>query len=77
MKLFLSLEDIPIGSIWMAASGASYGKIVVDKKMKTKDVIVRDFVLRDGKKVFEGDLRRIDWYKLQYRYYLVQPAEKS
>lgn len=75
MEGFLSIEDIPIGSVWVAADGGSYGKIVVDKMMKAKDVVVRDFVLKEGKKVFQGELRRIDWFKLQYRYYLVE--EKS
>ncbi len=76
MKEFLSYEDIPLHSTWMAADGTSHGKIVVDKMDRNKDIVIRDFVVQEGKKVFKEDLRRIDWFKLQYRYFLVRPDEK-
>jgi hypothetical protein len=64
---FMPLEDIPLGSIWMAADGGSYGYVVYDKNFVTEDVLVRGF------NSLGWQLKTtIDGFKLQYRYYPVK-----
>ena len=70
MKDLLDFDKIPIGSIWLAADGGSYGHKVVGKKDTVKGIIVQPFVLRQGERVFDKETTTIDWFKLQYRYYL-------
>jgi hypothetical protein len=68
MDDFISIKDIPIGSIWMAADGGSYGYIVQGKK-DNGDVVCRGFSVNGW---YEDNPFEIDWFKLQYRYYLVK-----
>lgn len=61
---FLKFEEIPIGSWWAMASGSKYGYCVTGKDARTSTV----FVLSTA-----GEIRTIDYFKLQYRYKLVVP----
>ena len=56
---YLSTEQIRIGSWWAAADGGKYGCVVLSVNLKTKDATVLG---TDGKQ------RKIDTFKLQYRY---------
>ena len=67
MKDFISFDDIPIGSIWMAADGGTYGYLVVGKDRNREDIIVCPYCLYNG---WEMKTYRIDGFKLQYRYNL-------
>jgi hypothetical protein len=62
------IEEIPMGSIWMAADGGSYGHYVIGRILGTKDVVVKPF---DKGGWCDDGPRDIDWFKLQYRYYRV------
>lgn len=66
---FLPFDEIPIGSIWMAADGGNYGYVVAGRRPSTKDILVKGFTASKGWEV-DGP-EDIDWYKLQYRYYMV------
>lgn len=61
---FLSLDEIPIGSWWAMASGGAYGYCVVSKDKDTQDVTVLSTL---------GETRKIDYFKLQYRYKRIIP----
>ena len=65
---FLTFEEVPIGSWWSMASGGTYGYCVVGKNPKTQDVSVIST---------EGESRKIDFLKLQYRYKRVLPNEEN
>jgi hypothetical protein len=68
-KKWLTFDEIPIGSIWMAADGGSYGHYVVGKTSKERgDILVNAFTLRGWT---DEEQRDINWWKLQYRYYRV------
>lgn len=73
-KVFLSFEEIPIGSIWLAADGGSYGYIVTGKDLNSEDILVQGFSSKGW--ALNGP-NEIDWFKLQYRYYLVWPTIKA
>jgi hypothetical protein len=66
MKDFLTFEEIPMGSIWMAADGGSYGCYVIGKNYETKDITYLGF----NKCGWFEDVNpwNIDYFKLQYRY---------
>ena len=68
---FLSFQEIPVGSIWMAADGGGYGYIVVGKRAWRDggDVICHGFSKNGW---LDDNPWEIDWFKLQYRYYLVK-----
>lgn len=52
-------ENIEIDDVWVAASGESFGVLVVGRD-KNNDVIVRDLQT--------GEYRDIDPFKITYRY---------
>lgn len=66
MSDFLKITEIPIGSWWAAADGQRYGNCVLSIDEKTNDVTV----LGDN-----GEIRKIDAFKLQYRYKRAIPNE--
>jgi hypothetical protein len=64
MENFLDFEAIPPDSLWIAADGGAYGLRVIGRDAETKDIICEDMQ--------RGTPRRINWFKLQYRYKLVE-----
>lgn len=61
MKTFLTASQIPIGSKWKAADGMDYWYIVQRVDVEREEAYCIDSI---------GELREIDTFKLQYRYYL-------
>jgi hypothetical protein len=60
----VTFDEIPIGSIWIAADGGSYGYEVIGKSENGQDIIVADLRRQTP--------REINYFKLQYRYKQVQ-----
>ncbi len=63
---FLSASEIPIGSWWAAADNSKYGYTVLSVDSKTKEATVISTT---------GEQRKIDTFKLQYRYFRIKPNE--
>jgi len=61
------LEEVKIGQIWIGAQGGSWGYEVVGIDANHHDAIVRAF----NQNSIDLDLRRIDLFKITYRYNLV------
>ena len=64
---FYKAKELPIGSWWEMADGSRYGYTVVSVDLKTNDATVLSTL---------GETRKIDAFKLQYRYKQVKPNEK-
>lgn len=65
----LTVFEIPLNSYWTAADGGDFGHYVIGFNYEAEDVIVHPTV--------HGELcneppRRLDFFKLQYRYTLVE-----
>ena len=61
---FLTFDQIKIGSWWAIADGGAYGYCVTGKNDRTEDIVVLSTC---------GEIRAINYFKLQYRYKLVVP----
>jgi len=64
MNDFLSAKDISIGSWWEIAQGGEYGYCVIAINKESEEITVLST---------EGEIRKIDAFKLQYRYKRVRP----
>ena len=64
MNDFLKIDEIPIGSWWSIAQGGDFGYTIIGKNSVTNyvDVLGTD-----------GVTRKIDAFKLQYKYKRVIP----
>jgi len=64
MKTFLKIDEIPIGSKWLAADGGGYSHIAIAIDKERDEVIVQPSDRTAP--------RPISRFKLQYRYYLAE-----
>ena len=67
-KSFYSFADFPIPSYWRAADGGKNGYNIISKNEKTEDVTG----YRTSGDFIDTNLNKIDYYKIQYRYYEVE-----
>jgi hypothetical protein len=66
--LDLTLEEIPLGSLWMASDGEPYGLYVFGKNYENGDVWCLGFNQHGW--YAENNPIQMDYFKLQYRYFL-------